>query len=352
MKVIHVIDKLDIGGAERVLVNMANMLFENKVEVSVLCLLEESALDKELHKCIPVFYLRRNNKFNFFKVVELYKYLRGFDIVHIHSRHILRYVGLLLFLHKPLRSFKVIYQDHSLMDLKATFKEKRYLHALIKRVDATIVVAEEQKKFFPPPTPTFLLENTVRKSNSHMLIDPDRKKLVAVGNFRRIKNYSLLLEIMQTLPKEYSCDIYVGNIEQDYYEENKTALEKLIAENRLTLVQGELNIQSCLTKYSLAIHTSLSESGPLIAVECLSVGLPVLMYDTGAVAKRIKLIAPELIREETSYGEWVQFILDYHSDIEKMEKHSSSLYQLYLDAYSEEKYYQRCLEIYRSTQSS
>lgn len=352
MRVLQVIDKLDVGGAERVLVTMTNLLFERKVDVSVLCLLEESELDKELHENIPLFYLRRKSKFNFFKIIELYNVLKQFDIIHVHSRHILRYVGLLLFLPKFFISFKVIYQDHSLIDLEPNFKEKRYMHSLIKKLDAIIVVAEEQKAFFPSYIPLFLLENTVRKVDSRVLLKSERIKIVVIGNFRRIKNYFLLLEILESLPKEYTCDMYVGNINQNYYEENREAVDKLKSENRLTIIQGELNIQSHLGKYSLAIHTSLSESGPLVAVECLSVGLPILMYNTGAVAKRIKVVIPELIMKERECGVWVNSILEYHSDIKKMKEYSDTLYKLYLDAYSEDKYYQQCLQIYRETLNS
>ena len=352
MKVLHVIDKLDVGGAERVLVNMANMLFEKDVDVSVLCLLEESILDRELQKNIPIFYLRRKNKFSLLKIIELYNILRQFDIVHVHSRHILRYVGLLFFLPKVYRSFKVIYQDHSLLDFQTNFEEKRYMDSIIKKLDATIIVAEGQKDFFPQNSTLFLLENTVRKFDSRVLLEADRKRIVVIGNFRRIKNYSLLLEILHSLPKEYTCDIYIGNIDQDYYEENKEAVNKLKSENRLTIIQGELNIQSQLGKYSLAIHTSLSESGPLVAVECLSVGLPILMYNTGAVARRIKTVIPELIMEERDCELWVSSILDYHSDINRMRKYSSVLYELYLDTYSEDKYCQKCLKLYRDTLNS
>lgn len=352
MRVLQIIDKLDVGGAERVLVNMTNILFEKNVDVSVLCLLEESDLDGELHKDVQIYYLRRKNKFSLLKIIELYKILSQFDIVHLHSRHILRYVGLLLYLPKSFRSFKIIYQDHSLLDLKTNLKEKHYLHSLINKVDATIIVAEEQKNFFPEGIPTFLLENTVRKFDSRNVLNVDSKKLVAIGNFRRIKNYYLLLEILQKLPEEYTCDIYVGNIDQEYYDENRKIVNKLIDEKRLTVIQGKLNIQSYLGKYSLAVHTSLSESGPLVAVECLSVGLPILMYNTGAVAKHIKKIIPELVRDEKNCKEWVCSILDYHSDIEKMKEYSTALYALYLETYSEDKYYQKCLEIYQNTMSS
>ncbi len=346
MKILQVIDKLDVGGAERVLVNLSNILFENNIDVSVLCLLDKSSLDKELHSDIPVYYLKRKNKFNFSKLIELYHILQKFDIVHIHSRHILRYVGILLFLPKILRSFNVVYHDHSLLNLKSGFKEKNYLLNLIKKVDATIVVSEEQKTFFPKKKSIFLVENIVRKTNARAILQNDRKKLVAIGNFRRIKNYSFLFEILQNLPTAYSCDIYANSIEDEYFLENKGVIEKLITEKRLNIIKDKINIQDQLINYSLAIHTSLSESGPLIAIECLSVGLPILMFNTGAVAKKILHKTPELIKQDINCESWVSSILQFHKNPKRMDRFSNELYQLYLDTYSEENYFNKCLKVY------
>jgi glycosyltransferase involved in cell wall biosynthesis len=352
MKVLQIIDKLDVGGAERMLVTIANLQFENNIDTSVLCLLEESVLDSELNKNIPIHYLRRKNKYSFHKLNALNRILNQFDIVHIHSRHVLRFVGLLLFLPKRFRSFKVIYQDHSLLNFKSNFKDKQYFQYILQRVDTIVYVAEEQKKFFPLVPPSFLLENTVRKINAQVCLNADTKKLVAIGNFRRIKNYSLLLEILQKLPKNFTCDIYVGTIDKSYFEENKCAIDTLIAENRLNFIQGELNIQGNLPKYALAIHTSLSESGPLVAVECLSVGLPILMFNTGSVAKNIAAKLPNLIKDKTDSDAWVTSILNYFSDSNEMHAYSKALYQLYLDEYSEDKYLKKCLKIYQNSMNS
>jgi len=352
MKVLQIIDKLDVGGAERVLINLSNILFENNMDVSVLCLLNKSELDSELHSAIPIYYLGRKNKFNPFMINKLYHLLQKFDIVHIHSRHILRYVGLLLFLPKVYRSFRVVYHDHSLLELEANFKEKGYLLRLIRKVDATIVVSEEQKYFFPKGIPISLLENIVRSSKLRVDLQPNRKKLVAIGNFRRIKNYSFLFEILERLPPEYSCDIYVNSIEKSYFLENKNVIQMLVDENKLQIIQGELDIQSQLINYSLAIHPSLSESGPLAAVECLSVGLPILIYNTGAVAKRIIEKIPELVKNDNNCEHWVQSIVQYHKDFNTMNTYSSELYQLYLETYSEENYFKKCLKIYNRILSS
>ncbi len=349
MKILHIIDKLEVGGAERVLINQCNVLIENGKHVSVLCLLNESELDRELNQNIPIHYLRRSSKLNVTKLIRLYKILRNYDIIHVHSRHVLRYVGLILFLPRSLRSFKVIYQDHSLIPLTKVFKEQFYIHKLIKRIDALIVVTNAQRQFFPGGSQVFLLENIVRKPEFHWDLKSNVYKLVAVGNFRRIKNYSFLLDILQRLPSEYSCDIFTNTIDAVYFSENKDRIEDLQNQGKLKIIQGETEIQKRLINYSMAIHTSLSESGPLIAVESLSVGLPIIMYDTGAVVKHIKKICPELVKENTSCESWVDAIIQYHNDVKKMGVYSDALYQLYLKKYSEDKYYEKCQQIYHQT---
>ena len=347
MKVLQIIDKLDVGGAERVTVNMANIFFENSVDISVLCLLDKSLLDDELNPKIPILYLKRKNKFSVSKLAELFKILRKYDIIHIHSRHVLRYVGLLLFFPKLILPFKVVYQDHSLLQLSTSFKDKRFLMKLLRKVNAIIVVTEEQKDIFSTPTPIFVLENIVRKTTWEFSTDPERKKLVAIGNFLPIKNYSFMFEIFEKLPVEYSLDIYSNSIDKEYFEKNKPRFEKWIMDKRVQIITAECNLQKLLPNYSLALHTSLSETGPLVALECLSVGLPILMYGTGAVSKKIKQKIPELVKDNTEAQDWANTIISYHSNPEKMRNFSSILKGMYVDTYSEKKYYQQCIAIYR-----
>jgi len=352
MKVLQVIDKLDVGGAERVLVDLSNILDENKLDVTVLCLLNESVLDKKLNETINRIYLKRSNKFNILKLFKLYNVLKKYDIIHVHSRHILRYVGLIIFLPVYLRPFKIIFHDHSLLNVGNKSFGDKLLTFLLKKIDGIIMVCDDQKNFYPDNSTVFLLENIVRDNKSADVSIEKSKRLVAIGNFRRIKNYELMLEILESLPVDYQLDIYVNGIDKKYCEENSLAIEKLVKNNQLNIIIGEVDLQAKLASYSLAIHTSLSESGPLVAIEYLSVGLPLIMYNTGAVAKKIKKKLPYLIKENTNKEEWIKTILKICSNYDIQQFYSKEVHTIFKEEYSEEKYNKTCQKIYQNIISS
>ena len=91
MKIALLNDKLDAGGAEKVLVNMANMLQNKGIAVTVILFLNESVLDSIIHPSIPVIYLRRKGRFDLKAMFMLKRKLKEFDIAHIHSRYNLLY---------------------------------------------------------------------------------------------------------------------------------------------------------------------------------------------------------------------------------------------------------------------
>ena len=84
MKILQVIDQLKVGGAEKVLVDLTNILHDHKQDVSVLCLLSSAVLDAQLNHTVVVSYLKRKNKYNPFTLFKLYNILRSYDVVHVH----------------------------------------------------------------------------------------------------------------------------------------------------------------------------------------------------------------------------------------------------------------------------
>src|SRR3990170_2375531 len=110
MRVLQIIDKLNVGGAEKVLVDLSNLLFEQGVHVSVLSLLDRGPLSDYLHKDIPHYYLNRKWRWEYNSVFRLNKLLNDFDIVHIHSRHNLRYFVFATWFR--IRKPKLVFHDH------------------------------------------------------------------------------------------------------------------------------------------------------------------------------------------------------------------------------------------------
>src|SRR5688500_10849333 len=91
MKVVLLNDQLNAGGAERVLVNIANLLHKNNIEVSVVMFLKPSALDHEINNNIKVTYLNRRSRFDYAAMRLLKKQVKDADVIHVHSRYNLRY---------------------------------------------------------------------------------------------------------------------------------------------------------------------------------------------------------------------------------------------------------------------
>ncbi|WP_418637698.1 glycosyltransferase, partial [Winogradskyella sp.] len=111
MKVLQVIDKLNVGGAERVCVDLTNLMFEKNINVSILTFDSKGKLQEDLHQQIFKINLNRKNKYNILKAYRLSKIIKQYDIVHVHMRHVYRYVklvSLLFFVKTP-----VILHDHT-----------------------------------------------------------------------------------------------------------------------------------------------------------------------------------------------------------------------------------------------
>jgi glycosyltransferase involved in cell wall biosynthesis len=98
-----------------------------------------------------------------------------------------------------------------------------------------------------------------------------------------------------------------------------------------------------LVNYDLALHTAISETGPLVALEYLASGLPFLMYKTGQVAKTINNELPDFLISDYDFVNWkkkIKFLIDYS------DTYSPIMQQIFKEQYSEKKYLSKCLKIY------
>ena len=62
MKILQVIDTLNVGGAERVFVDICNILNENQVDVSALFILKGGVLQDKIKSGILIYELNRKSR--------------------------------------------------------------------------------------------------------------------------------------------------------------------------------------------------------------------------------------------------------------------------------------------------
>lgn len=349
MKILQVIDKLAVGGAERVAVDLSILLSKNSEnEVAFLCLLAPSVLDKELvNENIPITYLHRKNKYNPFTIFKLLRLLNGYDIVHVHSRHVLRYVGL-TYLPFFKRQFKLVFHDH-FGTIDSNTSISKYLKFCLSNLSAYIGVSQSLTTWAKENAVNdtiYLLKNIARKATIVKAI-ATKSDVVIIGNFRPQKNYAFLCELLATLPKNISVDLYGNIVDKAYHNKIVQMKDALLLKDNLRMIHTENNTTPLLNNYKLALHCAASETGPLVAIEYLSEGLPLLMYKTGEVAVTIAKYDDSLLMNDFNTANWkekIELLLDNEHLRAEKSKLAATIYK---ENYSEEKYSEQCQKIYQ-----
>ncbi len=188
------------------------------------------------------------------------------------------------------RRFPFIYSLHSILSLNVFNKSWKYRlleKILFNKRDFVIAVSDEVLADYVTvigkPKKTFVITNFVSRKfieNSKSFTQQKKEgllKMVAVGNYKKVKNYELALHaIMNIEPKKVTLDIYGGG-EKRY----KNSLQKIIDDNNLPvqLKEQSKNIQDLLPQYDVMIMCSNTEGFGMAAVEGMAVGLPLILSD-------------------------------------------------------------------------
>ena len=110
---------------------------------------------------------------------------------------------------------------------------------------------------------------------------------------------------------------------------------------------GNVDVREEYNKYSIAIHTSPKETGPLVLLEYLSAGIPFIAYNTGSVAAAVSKELPILFVDNFESQRWQKQIETIKEDSSLTNK----MQALYRRAFTTEQYLNKCLDIYKSVHS-
>jgi glycosyltransferase involved in cell wall biosynthesis len=352
-KVAQIIDRLYIGGAERVVVMLSNLLHQHGHTVKVIMTINPGPLSKQLHKQITQVSLNRKWKWNPVTMRRLIEEIKDVDIIHVHSSYNLRYVYLAT---KLFRLNKIIFFHEHYGDIHID-ESVRWHQKLIYPNVVLIGVSRKHTEWAlqqlkMPNEKVFLLPNTIEKIS----VPPPEKRsgnethLLLVSNFRPTKNIEFALELFTQLKNEYRSNYHltiIGQIADNlYYETIKDGIVKNELSKDVTIITDCTSVQPMLHQFDLAVHTAKSESGPLVLIEYMAQGLPFITYNTGEVVEEIKNKIPLAVMHSFDKDEWIKRIETLLTL--PFEDLSNKFLNVYDHYFSTEVYYNKVMEIYES----
>lgn len=340
MKILQVIDRVEVGGAERVFLDLTKLLLDKGLQVDTLCISAKGKQYESIDARANKMFLNRKSKYSISTMWKCALICSGYDLVHVHMRHTYAYVRLAQIISQ--RKYKLIFHDHFNLNrvpnnLKGIFTPKYYIGV------SSRIIKWAKTNLNTTPQNIFLLRNTIEPKPSFKISQTYLSNLVIVSNIKDIKNIEFSIQLAQAL--NTSLTIIGKCYDSDYFDRLKNMIGK---DDRINFITSIDIVQEELSQYKIGLHTSPSETGPLALLEYLAQGLPFVAYQTGEVAHLLKDFLPQCFVNSFDRNDWLIAI----EQIEQNPPDPEYLKELFHTHFGPENYIQQCLQIYQQVVSS
>lgn len=288
--ILQMTDTLDAGGAERVAVNLANLLPQEKYRSFLCATRREGPLAELVSPAVGKICLARTRRLDLGGLRRLVRFIKAhqIEVLHAHSTALFVAVQAALFPPYP----KVIWHDH--FGRYAMEERAAWLHGpFVRQASGVIIVNRQlaawvQQRLRVPAqaiwyVPNFVVENT---SNDDIPPLPGQagQRLVCVANLRPEKGHLTLIQALASVVQQAPAahlTLVGAHSNQEHLAKINAEIARLGLQAHITLAGHQSNVAAFLRGSDIGVLSSYSEAFPLSLVEYGKAGLGVVATAVG-----------------------------------------------------------------------
>lgn len=297
-KILFVLQNLELGGAEQLKIIIEKYLAKEKYSITYCCIRKTGVIGNEIIKIGgDVVTFNSNDKFyNFFATYRLYKIVKKVkpDLIHsslFNANFHARIVGILT-------NIPVITEEHGM------YIWKRWYHIAIDRLLARFtykiiapsysvkdfIIKQEKIKpakiivIYNPIDVERLKSNTTRiEARKSLNIDECDFVIGVVGNLRKEKGHSILLQAYKTVISKYrNVKLFIIGY-GPLYGKLRNLSKDLKIEDNVTFMGKLTNIADFLKSLDLFVMPSLNEGFGIALIEAIYMKVPCIACNVGGI---------------------------------------------------------------------
>lgn len=355
MKLLHIIDSLHAGGAERMAVTYANALAQHGEEVHLWSTREEGILKASLSEKVAYRFLHRQGRVGWKALWEAKKCIKkeGIQLIHAHSTSFF-FATLLKFL---CPNVKLVWHDHYGNSESLHHRSKSVLRYCSKYFDAIFVVNNRLEVWAIAHLhckqvyyiKNFIGQSEKEKPSTLLLKGVEGKRLVCLANFRPQKNHLLLLEAFSKIAAnhpDWSLHLLGANWQDAYFEKVNSFIKENQLEQQVFYYGSQQGIAGLLAQCEVGVLSSTSEGLPLALLEYGMAGLAVVATDVGFCKEVVHGYGKVVPTEQV---ETLAEAMQYYIHQEAQRKADAAAFQKHIKAtYTEESVLPEVVAIYKS----
>lgn len=289
VKVAHVVGSLNIGGAERFVIDLcATQKASTGIQPMIISLGEPKEILIEAAENIGVkVYCYKSNLL--IKLLKFLFVLRKFDVVHIHSPHAMKFLSHLL----PYIPAKIIYTRHGAGPLSDQVWLK--LHQQVKNyVTGITFVSQEGSDIFHqvhgwPDVPSCVIDNGVlikpAKSNK---VKNTQLRIGSVGRMVALKNQIGLLKAIKLLSSNHKRDVELHFFgDGDCFSDLQTYQNANLTETDIYFHGMVNDREKIYPNLDVLVVCSETEGLSMVIIEAMANNIPVIATNVGGNPKLV-----------------------------------------------------------------
>lgn len=253
------------------------------------------------------------------KVFSLVKKIKP-DIVHINGNIILGFWSLFL-------RQKKIYSIHGIpkkekkiwsgKDYGGIVLESLLQNFVFRGYKNIILLSDKDKKYLKPVQKFFIIPNAVRENflQSQNKNKKQRFRIIFVGGLSRMKGVDLIIDVFERILIKSDTYILtlVGEIKDEYVRNKLHNLSEQV-KSKIELINN-LSVEKLIDYFGeskVLLLPSLQENMPIVILEAMACGVPVIASKVGAIPEIIEDNANGLLTEvsENSLFEKLNYLLE------------------------------------------
>ena len=344
MRILQIIDSLEIGGAEKMAINYANALSERIDFSGLVATRAEGKLKNQLSDSVSYLFLNKKATIDFGAVFRLKKYCKENKVEFLQPHSSSFFTALLVKIIYP--KVAIIWHDHNGLS-EFISSEKSFVLKIASFFFKGIIVVNYKLKAWAEKElncrnviylPNFTtIDNSVNAET--ILKGESGKRILCLANLRDQKNHFLLLKVAEKLKQsnpDWTFHLVGKDFEDDYSKQVKASIIKNKLENNVFIYGSKNDIKNIINQSDITILTSKSEGLPIALIEYGLSKKPVVSTKVGEIPLIIKDGISGFIVDADDAALFYEKLLKFINDNDLRIQMGNSLYQTVIKNNSEE----------------